>query len=267
MHPIAFQIGSLTIRWYGVMAALGFITAMFLLEYNRRFAKLSKDQCSTLLFLAMISGILGARIFYVVQFFHYYRDNLWNIIRIDQGGLVFYGGFLLALAVLALYCKLRKLDIIRVLDVFVPAMTAAHGLGRIGCFLNGCCYGKITSAWWGVTPPAGSQLAMAAGTLPLHPIQLVEAGENFLLCLLYCWMLRRVKRGVVISSYLIIYAVLRFVNETLRGDNVFYANLTPAQWICILLTVAGTGLLTMFLRRKDDGSEAKCKLFLAELYQ
>ena len=139
MDPIAFQIGALSIRWYGVMAALGFISAMFLLEYNRKFANATKDQCSTLLFLAMISGVLGARIFYVVQFFHYYRDNMWVIIRIDQGGLVFYGGFLLALLTVVVYSRLKKLDIIRILDIFVPALTAAHGLGRIGCFLNGCC--------------------------------------------------------------------------------------------------------------------------------
>jgi phosphatidylglycerol:prolipoprotein diacylglycerol transferase len=67
------------VRWYGVMAALGFICAIFLLEFNRRFAKVSKDQCSTLLFLAMVTGILGARIFYVVQFFHQYKNNLENL--------------------------------------------------------------------------------------------------------------------------------------------------------------------------------------------
>ena len=170
MEPIAFQIGALTIRWYGVMAALGFITAMFLLEFNRRFANVSKDQCSSLLFLAMITGVLGARIFYVVQFFHQYRDNLGDIIRIDKGGLVFYGGFLLAFFSVVLYSWIKKLDIIRILDIFVPALTAAHGLGRIGCFLNGCCYGRATDAWWGIKPPAGSILEMSAGSLPLHPV-------------------------------------------------------------------------------------------------
>ena len=252
MDPIAFQIGALSIRWYGVMAALGFIVAMFLLEFNRKYAKVSKDQCSTLLFLAMISGILGARIFYVVQFFHYYRNNLWGIIRIDQGGLVFYGGFLLALATVIVYSKIHKLDIIRILDFFIPALTAAHGLGRIGCFLNGCCFGRATGSWWGIKAPAGSALEMAAGSAPLHPVQLLEAGENFLLCIFFCWLIRRVKRGVVISSYLVIYGVLRFFNELLRGDNVLYAGLTPAQWIGILLSSAGCGLVIFFLRKNDE---------------
>lgn len=252
MEPIAFQIGALTIRWYGVMAALGFIVAMFLLEFNRRFANVSKDQCSTLLFLAMITGVLGARIFYVIQFFHYYRDDLWSVIRIDQGGLVFYGGFLLAFFSVVLYSWKKKLDIIRILDFFVPALTAAHGLGRIGCFLNGCCYGRATDAWWGIKAPAGSVLEMSAGTLPLHPVQLLEAGENFLLCAFFCWLLRKTKRGIVISVYLIIYGVIRFFNETLRGDNVLYAGLTPAQWIGILLCTGGAILLYHFSRKHDE---------------
>lgn len=256
MHPIAFQIGSLTVRWYGVMAALGFICAMFLLEFNRRFAKVSKDQCSTLLFLAMVTGILGARIFYVVQFFHQYKNNLWGIIRIDQGGLVFYGGFLLALLSLVVYSKIRKLDFIRVLDIFVPALAAAHGLGRIGCFLNGCCYGRATTLWWGVKAPAGSMLEEAAGSLPVHPVQLLEAGENFILCVFFCWLLRKVKRGVTTGVYIAIYGVLRFFNETLRGDNVLYAKLTPAQWIGMLLFFAGCGLVIFYQRKNDEEQNA-----------
>lgn len=252
MDPIAFQIGALSIRWYGVMAALGFITAMFLLEYNRKFANANKDQCSTLLFLAMISGVLGARIFYVVQFFHYYRDNLWGIIRIDQGGLVFYGGFLLALVTVVIYSKLKKLDVIRVLDIFVPALAAAHGLGRIGCFLNGCCYGRATTLWWGIKAPAGSVLEFSAGKEPLHPVQLLEAGENFILCIVFCWLLRKTKRGVVISAYLAVYGILRFFNELMRGDNVLYGGLTPAQWIGIMLCSAGCGLLIYFQRKNDE---------------
>ena len=252
MDPIAFQIGSLTIRWYGAMAALGFISALFLLEFNRRFAKLSKDNCSTLLFLAMVAGVIGARIFYVVQFFHQYRNNLWDIIRIDQGGLVFYGGFLLALFCVIIYSRIKKLDVIRVLDVFVPSLTAAHGLGRIGCFLNGCCFGRATDSWWGIKAPAGSALEFAAGKLPLHPVQLLEAGENFILCIFFCWLLRKAKRGTIMASYLIIYGILRFFNETLRGDNVLYAKLTPAQWIGIVLFISGCGLLGLFLWKRDD---------------
>ena len=162
-------------------------------------------------------------------------------------------GFILALIVIAIYCHRKKLDPVRVFDVMAPSMALAHCFGRIGCFLNGCCYGRPTTAFWGVTPPQGSELALRAGTLPLHPVQLVEAGENFLLCLLYCWMLRKgVRRGIVLGTFFTVYGVLRFFNEMLRGDNVLYFHLTPAQWVGVLLVPAGVGLLIWFSTRRDE---------------
>ncbi|MBE6377745.1 MAG: prolipoprotein diacylglyceryl transferase [Lentisphaerae bacterium] len=250
MYPIAVKIGSLAIHWYGIMAACGFMIASWLLERNREYAKLSKDQCGTLLIIAMIAGILGARIFYVVQFFHQYKDDLIRIFYIHEGGLVFYGGFILAFLSIIVYTRKNKLDTIRVLDIFAPAMAAAHCFGRIGCFLNGCCFGRATDAFWGVTAPAGSILYTQTGGLPVHPVQLLEAGENLLLCFFYCWLLKKGKRGTVVASYLLIYGILRCINETLRGDNVLYWHLTPAQWIGALLITAGAGLLCYFYRHE-----------------
>ena len=256
MYPILFTLGSLEIRSYGLMAAIGFLTASYLLERNRKYAAMSKDQSGTLLILALISGIIGARIFYVAQFFYEkgFANDLITIFYIHRGGLVFYGGFILALLTVVFYSWKKHLDIIRVLDVFVPALSAAHGFGRIGCFLNGCCFGAATTSFWGVTAPKGSELWFATWGLPVHPVQLLEAGENFLLCILYCWMLTKVKRGVVISCYLIIYGVLRCINETLRGDNDLFWKLTPAQWIGIVLISAGTAMLCYFLRHEKKSA-------------
>ena len=251
MYPIALQIGSFAIRWYGVMAALGFISAIFMMEYNRRFANLTKDQCSNLLFIALLTGIVGARIFYFIQFYDQFRGEEWRIIRVDQGGLVFYGGFLLAFASIVIYSRKAHIDPIRVLDVLSPAMALAHAFGRIGCFLNGCCFGRITSSIIGVTPPAGSVVEQLSGPYPVYPVQLFEAGQNIILAILYCYMLRHVKRGVVISCFLIFYGTLRFFNEMMRGDNVLFFHLTPAQWIGLLLVPAGLGLLFHFMRSND----------------
>ena len=96
MHPIAFTLGPLTVRWYGVMAAVGFLMAVMFIQFNRKEAKLTSDQASNMIFIAMVSGVLGSRIFYVIQFWEQFRDNWVDIIRIDKGGLVFYGGFILA---------------------------------------------------------------------------------------------------------------------------------------------------------------------------
>ena len=252
MYPIALQIGSFSIRWYGVMAALGLLAATVILNCNRKYLNMSKDQCSNAIMVALIAGVLGARIFYVVQFFDLYRNNLFEIVRIDRGGLVFYGGFILAVISLAVYSKISKFDFIRMWDGFTPALAVAHAFGRIGCFLNGCCYGKPTSLFIGLAYPQGSEPAQRYGEAALHPVQLYEAGENLLCAVLYFYLIRKAPRGVPVASYFIIYGVLRFVNEFARGDHKLIWNLfTPAQLIGIILISAGIAMMIYFLRRRE----------------
>ena len=247
MNPIAFHIGALTIRWYGVMAAVGFLAGCLLVGKFRKYARMSADQASSSLGAAMLAGIVGARLFYVVQFFDSYRNHPLRIFRIDQGGLVFYGGFLLAIAALIVYAKCQKLDWVRVLDVYTPGIAVAHACGRIGCFLNGCCYGKPTSLPWGVVYPPGSE---AAGRYfpgsALHPVQLYEAGESLLCLGLYIYLVRRGKRGMAMSAYLAVYGILRFCNELMRGDHLRTFALTPAQFIGLGLIPAGILLFGYF---------------------
>ena len=97
MEPVLFSIGSFSLRWYGVMAALGFIIGLAIFQLNKKYARLTSDQITNIVMLGMISGVVGARIFYVVQNWSYYKAHPAAIIRVDQGGLVFYGGFILAL--------------------------------------------------------------------------------------------------------------------------------------------------------------------------
>ena len=133
MHPIFLEIGPVTIRWYGVMAAVGFLLATVLINLNRKRANLSENQASTLIFITIFGGIIGARIFYVIQNWSSQFSNNWlEIFRIDHGGLVFYGGFFLAVAGITTYCRLSKLDTIRVMDVFPRTGDGAcDGQGRL----------------------------------------------------------------------------------------------------------------------------------------
>lgn len=256
MHPVLFQIGSFTLRSYGLMAMLGFLTAWGVMRINRRAAGMSDDQISNLLLLAMFFGIVGARIFYVVLEWDKYRDNLIEIIRIDHGGLVFYGGFLLAFAAVCVYSKFKHLDVVRVLDLFAPAMAAAHAWGRVGCFLNGCCYGSPTRSALGVCYPAGSPAALRYPGSRVHPVQLYEALGNIVACALYWYLLRRGKRGMAMSAYICVYGVFRFANEFLRGDNPHWSGFTPAQWIGVALVPAGAAMMIFFATRKPgDGAK------------
>ena len=258
MYPTLLHIGGFELRSYGFMAMLGFLIGWLLIHLNRKHADLTEDQASNLLLIGMVTGILGARIFYVVQFWdEYFADHHERIIRIDQGGLVFYGGFLLALAAICGYCKWRKLDVVRVLDVFAPAISAAHALGRIGCFLNGCCYGKVTTSVFGVRYPLASGIPKGCPGAPVHPIQLYEAGENILFCGLYFYLVRKGRRGTAMAAYMLVYGVCRFFNEYFRGDNPLYWKFTIAQWICLGLIPAGGGLFVYFWRKGGNDANAK----------
>ncbi|MBO5923556.1 MAG: prolipoprotein diacylglyceryl transferase [Lentisphaeria bacterium] len=254
MDPVLFSIGSFSLRWYGVMAALGFMVGLAIFQLNKKYAKLTSDQITNIVMLGMISGVVGARVFYVVQNWSYYSANPAAIIRVDQGGLVFYGGFILALFLVIWYVKkICKADVVRSLDALAPALAAAHALGRIGCFFNGCCYGKPAELWWSVVYPEKTEPFVRYGAMPLHPVQIYEAILNIILASVLFVLVRKCKRGITMSVYLLAYGLLRFVDEFFRGDHSdFVQGLTPAQVIGFGMIHAGIILLIIFLRKQSD---------------
>ena len=235
MHSVLFQLGSLPpIRAYGLCMALGFLfgwqSAVWLCKRTRQ----SADQLTALLTWLMLAAILGARTAYVLE--HWtseFADNPLAIVRVDQGGLMFYGGLIAAALVLLLYAKIYRQHLFQITDLVLAVVPLGHAFGRLGCFMHGCCYGKITSscigvsfpkespAWWeqvAATPPLIAQTALKS--LPVIPTQLIESGANLLLfALLYTLYPKRYQqRGLITGCYLVCYAVLRFGIEYLRGD-------------------------------------------------
>ncbi|MBE6402835.1 MAG: prolipoprotein diacylglyceryl transferase [Lentisphaerae bacterium] len=258
MDPVLFSIGSFSLRWYGVMAALGFIVGLTIFQLNKKYARLSSDQISNVVLLGMIAGVAGSRIFYVVQNWSYYKNNPAAIIRVDQGGLVFYGGFILALILIVWYVKkICKADVIRSLDALAPALAVAHALGRVGCFFNGCCYGKPADLWWSVVYPENTEPFVRYGAMALHPVQIYEAILNVILAAVLWCVLRKSKRGITTACYVLAYGLLRFVDEFFRGDHSdFVQGFTPAQVIGFGMIPAGIILLVVFLRKQDECVES-----------
>ena len=257
MDQIFLHIGSFTIRWYGVMAALGFMSSYGIIHHYRKQAGMSSDQVSSLIFISMISGILGARIFYVIQFWEQFRDRHSEIIRIDHGGLVFYGGFFLVIIALVIFCRKHKLDIWRVMDVVAVALPLGHAFGRVGCFLNGCCYGKPTECALGVNFPEGTAPAMHYPGLTLHPVQLYEVFANLIFFALLLLMFKRVKRGQLVALYCIGYGIIRFVDEFFRGDhvNLILEIFTKAQFIGLFLIPCGIVMFYLFGKQSRPSKE------------
>lgn len=277
MHEIAFAIGNLKIHWYGIFSACGFLSAMLALLWKRSAAGISKDNILDIGMIAMFAGIVGARIFYVIQFHQQFEGNWLDVFRIDKGGLVFYGGFILSAIVLIVYCKIKKINLARLLDVFAPAVALGHAFGRIGCFLQGCCFGKpCGDSVIGVIFPAGSAPAMrypvpSTGetllfhpeSLPLYPTQLIEAGVNFLLFAILFNLVGRVKKsGRIAGLYLFCYAALRFFMEYFRGDHTDYTFglFTPSQTVAIFVT-APVGIIMILTAGKwgKNGAPDLCE--------
>ena len=159
MHTAFFKIGSFTIHWYGVMMALGFLAALLNWHFLGKKEGRRLDYCSDLLFWIMLSGIIGARIAYVASNFRYFIDNPAEIIRIDRGGLIYYGGFLAAGGAIVVFARVHKEKISGLFDFVITAVPLAHAFGRIGCFLHGCCFGKVCHSFPAVRFPITSPAA------------------------------------------------------------------------------------------------------------
>ncbi|MGI6098781.1 MAG: prolipoprotein diacylglyceryl transferase [Lentisphaerae bacterium] len=269
MHPIIFQFGPFTLHAFGLMMALGFLAGLHVMRRLARggFGSLTDDHLTRLIVWLMVGGVLGARLAYVAE--HWtseFAANPGAIIRIDQGGLMYYGGLLGAIATIFLFARVYRRHPLEVLDLCAAALPLGHAFGRIGCFLNGCCYGMRCKGPWGVRFPAGSMPwheQVAQGVIkatspcsePVVPTQLIEAAANLVLvAVLYAIARRHPRRGQLTALYLMLYAVIRFHTEMLRGDaRMQVGALSISQFISLLLMAAGLALwlALRFLPRRD----------------
>lgn len=195
MHSELFSVGPLTVHAYGLCMALGFLLSWIAAVRLCKKTGRRSDQLSNLITWLMITAIVGARAAYVME--HWtaeFSSNLLGILRVDQGGLMFYGGLIAASGTLAVYARYTGQKLFEVTDLILAVVPLGHALGRIGCFCHGCCYGRITKsalgvcfpkfspAWWeevNAVPPLISQ--NAAQSLPVIPTQLIEACANLFL--------------------------------------------------------------------------------------
>jgi phosphatidylglycerol:prolipoprotein diacylglycerol transferase len=211
---------------------------------------LSAQQWSDLVSLAVVGGIVGARLVYVALHWERFLEAPWEVVAVWHGGLVWYGGLWGGLLGAWGYARRRRIPFLALLDAAAPFVALAHAIGRVGCFFNGCCYGRPTTSWCAVIFPGHAE--------PVIPTQLIEAaGLLGLFVLLRVLQRPAVLRapGRLFGGYLTLYAVLRFPLEFLRGDqSPFLGPLTLQQLISIGLVVAGVSLMRTHLPppRRDE---------------
>jgi phosphatidylglycerol:prolipoprotein diacylglycerol transferase len=158
MHPELFEIPfiHLTVKSYGTMMVIAFLAAVALIRRLSRSFTPDPQYITNAALYSLIAGVIGARLFYVIHYFDQFQGRLLSVFAIWQGGLEFLGGILSAILVIGLYCRYHKLPVRRYLDILAIGLMLALVFGRIGCFLNGCCFGKPTNLPWGVRFPYGS---------------------------------------------------------------------------------------------------------------
>jgi len=325
MHPELFRIPftTLTVKSYGLMMVIGFLVAVYIIRRLSRNITPDPLMITNCSLYALIAGVVGARIFYVIHYFDRFRDDLASVFAIWQGGLELLGGVLAAIIVVVLYVRYHKLPVRRYLDILVIGLMLALAFGRIGCFFNGCCFGRPSDLPWAVRFPYGSyayksqveadlsrerpmaylELAkdfftypnlddpwqrelkpynkltpqqkemVTAGPyrcLPVHPTQLYASADAVILTVLLYLFWKRAQRHVMspklftkpggtFALMFILYGIVRFFEELIRGDNPFeydwwmiYKGGTISQNISIYMLILGIILMLVFQKMPAD---------------
>jgi phosphatidylglycerol:prolipoprotein diacylglycerol transferase len=237
MHPILFKIGPVCVYSYGFMIAVAFSVGMYLAIRAAKEAKINPDFIVNLVSLLLFSGIIGARLLYVALNIREYIQDPLEILMLSHGGLSIFGGLFFATSLGVVYVKKNGYSVSKIGDLLIPYVALGQAIGRIGCFLNGCCFGRPTDSIFGVVFPGGSQ--------PLHPTQVYSSmAMIFLYGFLRLLQKLQLKDGVVVISYGLCYSIGRFFMEFLRGDNaVILFGLTFSQFVSVLVFVGCSALL------------------------
>lgn len=238
MHPVIIKIGPLCIYSYGLMVALGFAAATLLAYRHADDFGIDKERVIDLGIVMLVCGIVGARIVYIVLNFQYYARNPMEIVNLTKGGLVWYGALIFGMIAAAWHVHKKKISFWTAADLFAPYIALAQAFGRIGCLLNGCCYGSVA--------PSGSilNIVFPGESAFRYPTQIFSAMALLLIfAILRIWQDRRHFIGEIFLGYCLLYSVKRFIIEFFRGDNPrIFHGLTISQLISVAIFIVCFGL-------------------------
>ncbi|OSM05252.1 prolipoprotein diacylglyceryl transferase [Magnetofaba australis] len=253
--PIIFEVGPLAVRWYGLMYTLSFLFAWPLLNYRaKRFMpQLTSDHLGDILIYTLMGIVLGGRFGYILFYqFDYYLHHPLAILRVWEGGMSFHGGLLGGIAACLLYSRKSGIPCLQLADLAFPIAPVGLLLGRIGNFINGELWGRVTDVPWAMVFPTG-------GPLPRHPSQLYEAFLEGVCLFILMWTLGNKPRpaGFLLGLFIMGYAVCRFLVEFVREPDAHLGllalGLSMGQWLTLPMFLVGLGLL---LRAQRKGAQA-----------
>ncbi|MFH0941207.1 MAG: prolipoprotein diacylglyceryl transferase [Candidatus Omnitrophota bacterium] len=239
MLPILYKCPFFTVYTYGVFVALAFLVSSSLLIKEARTRKLNENTIYELCIFLLISGIISARLFYVFLNWGEFKANLIEIVMLQHGGLVWFGGLIGAVISGVVFIRSKKMPLFSTLDLFAPYVILGQAIGRIGCFFNGCCYGVESK--WGIYFPVHHAT--------LFPAQLLDC-LTLIIVFIVLRSMRARRTGVIFSYYLMLASLQRFLMEYARNDpRPFYFNLSIFQWISLGLFFCGSVLYLILIPR------------------
>ena len=253
INPVAFKLGNLSVKWYGIIMAVAIFLAVSMAIFEGRKRQIESDDFMDLLLWAVPLGYVGARIYYVIFEWNYYSQHLDEIIAIWNGGIAIYGGLLAGLAVLLVFCYKRMLPPFLMLDIITPGVMAAQILGRWGNFINQEAHGGPTTLAFlqSLHLPDFIINQMKIGGVYYQPTFLYESFFN-LIGLLIILLLRHRKRlfkqGEIFMLYLAWYSVVRFFVEGMRTDSLYlWGSIRVSQMLSVILLIV---VIVLFIYRR-----------------
>lgn len=253
MNPVFFYIGGFPIRAWGIMVALGIISGLWLAIRLAPKENIEPEKVMDFVLYAVVSGLLGARIWEVVFSWKNYSSNPLDSLKFWDGGLSIQGAVVAGLIVCLLFVIKNKIPFWKFTDVLAPALILGQGIGRIGCLLNGDAYGAPTSLPIGLIYKVGTPAYTAYGSQPLFPAEILEGAADFAILLILLRLLRKKPfDGMVTLSYFLLYSIARFTLEFWRGDSLTVLGGIKAAQLTSLVTAVFALLLIIYKWRRKS---------------
>lgn len=251
MHPDLISIGNFTLHTYGLLVAAGFFTGLIITIRIGKAEGFSAQQIMDMGFIIVLSAIIGSRLMYVLINISYYINSPLDIIKIWQGGLVFSGGIIGVVIIMSWYIKKHNFPFWKTADLWAPAAAIGQGIGRIGCLMAGCCYGRPTDSFLGIVFTNPHSLAPL--NISLHPTQIYSSISGFgIFIILMLMRPGRLFHGQIFLWFLILHSTARLFIEKFRGDDrgiLQGAGMSVTQLVSTLL-LAGSVIALIIIKSR-----------------